>query len=60
MVGMRVGRPPKRAQPGTNATLTILIPGEVKNMMIDQAVAYDFSITEYLISLIERDVAETS
>ncbi len=51
----KVGRPPKRALPGTSVTLTIRIPADVKNLMIDQAAAYDMTITEYLITLTRRD-----
>ncbi len=53
----KVGRPPKRALPGTSVTLTIRIPSDVKNLMIDQASAYDMTITEYLITLVNHDVS---
>jgi len=53
----KVGRPPKRAVPGTTATLTIRIPAEIKNLMVDQSAAFDITLTEYIISLIERDAS---
>ena len=49
------GRPPKRAKEGTSTTLTVRIPAHVKNLMIDRAEAYDLTVTEYLISLVDRD-----
>lgn len=51
----KVGRPPRRAEPGESTTLTIRIPAEIKNKMIDMADAYDLSITEYVITLVDRD-----
>jgi len=56
----KVGRPPHKAEPGTYTTLTIRIPAEVKNAMVDQADAYDLTITEYLVSLLERDIGQDS
>ena len=53
----KVGRPPKKAPPGEKTTLTIKIPAEIKNRMIDQASAFDMTLTEYIISLVERDVS---
>lgn len=54
----KTGRPPKR--PTTNtATLTLRIPAHTKNLLIDQADAYDLTITEYLIALITRDAEKT-
>jgi hypothetical protein len=51
----KVGRPPHRAEPGSSTTLTIRLPAEIKNKMIDMANGYDLTITEYIISLVERD-----
>jgi hypothetical protein len=51
----KTGRPPKRAAAGSSTTLTIRIPAEIKNQMIDRAEEYDLTVTEYLISLVERD-----
>lgn len=51
----RHGRPPHRAQPNTKTTLTIKIDAELKNLMVDQADAFDLSIGEYLGLLVVRD-----
>ena len=51
----RHGRPPHRAQPNTKTTLTIKIPSDIKNLMVDQADAFDLSIGEYLGMLVVRD-----
>jgi predicted HicB family RNase H-like nuclease len=54
----RTGRPPK--PPTTrNTTLTLRITSTVKTQLIEQAEAYDMSITEYLTTLIERDATQT-
>ena len=47
------GRPPKRAT--TTTTLTLRIPPDIKNHLIETAEALDLTITEYLITLIRRD-----
>lgn len=49
----RPGRPPKRADKTT--TLTLRIPPEIKNHLIDTTEALDLTITEYLLTLIRRD-----
>jgi hypothetical protein len=49
----RPGRPPKRATQTT--TLTLRIPPDLKNTLIDQSEALDLTITEYLTTLIRRD-----
>lgn len=51
----KVGRPPKKAEPGTFSTLTIRLPADIKNQLIERSEAFDLTITEYLISLVERD-----
>ena len=51
----RHGRPPVRAQANTKTTLTIKIPSDVKNLMVDQADAFDLSLSEYLSMLVVRD-----
>ena len=53
----RVGRPPKRASVGDRPTLTVRLSVDEKNLLVDQAGAYDMSITEYLIMLVRRDVS---
>jgi hypothetical protein len=50
----RQGRPPKTPT-GTNTTLTLKIPTQLKQQLITQADAYDMTITEYLTTLIQRD-----
>jgi hypothetical protein len=51
----RHGRPPHKAPPNTKTTLTIKIPSDVKNLMVDQADAFDLSLSEYLSLLVVRD-----
>jgi len=53
----RVGRPPKRARVGERPTLTVRLSVDEKNLLVDQAEAYDMSITEYLLMLVRRDVS---
>jgi hypothetical protein len=52
----RPGRPPVRAQ--GPSTLSLRLPPEVKNYLIDSAEALDMSITEYLITLVRREAGE--
>jgi hypothetical protein len=47
------GRPPKHATGPT--TLTLKIPANIKNHITQQAQAYDLTITDYLITLVNRD-----
>lgn len=48
------GRPPKT--PDTPfVTLTLRIPAEMKLLLMSQAQAYDMTLTEYLMMLVERD-----
>lgn len=56
---MRTGRPPRPASPGSRTTITIRISAEVKNALIEQADALDLSISEYITTLVARDLAET-
>ena len=51
----RHGRPPVRAQANTKTTLTIKIDANMKNLMVDQADAFDLSLSEYLCVLVVRD-----
>jgi hypothetical protein len=53
----KVGRPPKKSAPGGSATLTIRIPSEMKNLMVDMAQGYGLSITEYLSTLVRQDAS---
>jgi uncharacterized protein (DUF1778 family) len=41
-------------------TLSLRIPAEIKNYLIDSAEALDMSITEYLLSLVRRDAGDDS
>ena len=51
----RHGRPPTRPKANTKTTLTIKIDAKLKNLMMDQADAYDLPISEYLGVLVVRD-----
>jgi hypothetical protein len=52
----RPGRPPIRAE-GTT-TLSLRIPADIKNYLIDSSEALDMSITEYLVTLVNRERGE--
>jgi len=59
----RTGRPPVKPKDGAkHTTITVRIPADVKRHLIDVAAGYDMTITEYLLTLINRDApqAETS
>lgn len=56
----KVGRPPKKSAPGGSATLTIRIPSEMKNLMVDMAQGYGLSITEYLSTLVRQDASSAN
>lgn len=49
------GRPPK-VPTGETSSLTLKVPSATKISIIEQARAYDMTITEYLTMLVERDV----
>jgi len=51
----RHGRPPHKAPPNTKTTLTIKIDANMKNLMVDQADAFDLSLSEYVSLLVVRD-----
>ncbi len=53
----RNGRPPKEATGVT--TLTIKIPAELKNKIIELSDGYDMTITEYIATLVLRDASPT-
>jgi hypothetical protein len=44
-------------KPTTNPTLTIKLPNQIKQHLIDVSNLNDMSITEYLITLIKRDAS---
>lgn len=52
------GRPPK---PTTqkHSTITIKIPGQTKNEIVALAEGYGLTITEYLLTLVQRDASQT-
>ena len=52
------GRPPRRNISGKPTTLTIRLPHDTKNLLIDLAENNDLTVTEYLTSLIHRDAGE--
>lgn len=53
---MKTGRPPVQPKEGAQfTTITMRIPADVKRHLIEVADGYDMSITEYIISLIDRD-----
>jgi hypothetical protein len=54
MANGKPGRPPKNPTTKTT-TLTIKIPAQTKNLIIELADGYDMTITEYLTTLIHRD-----
>ncbi|MFZ9715827.1 MAG: hypothetical protein ACO3CH_00020 [Ilumatobacteraceae bacterium] len=58
MANGKPGRPPKNPTTKTT-TLTIKIPAETKNLIIELADGYDMTITEYLTTLIQRDAQNT-
>lgn len=50
------GRPPK--DPDSEfVTLTLRIPAEFKRLLMSQADAYGMTMTEYLMTVVERDGA---
>lgn len=52
-----MGRPPQHAAGDT--TITLRVSADTKNRIVDMADAYDMTITEYLLTLVERDVSES-
>lgn len=53
----RNGRPPKLADKPT--TLTLKIPAELKNKIVELADGYDMTITEYITTLVNKDASGT-
>lgn len=51
----RTGRPPSKAPTGTHTTITIRIPAETKNLLIDLADGYDLTLADYITLLVRRD-----
>lgn len=53
-----MGRPTKQAT-GRFSTVTIRVPADTKNLITSLADGYDMTITEYLLTLVERDATGT-
>lgn len=51
---MKKGRPPKTPT-GPTSTITIKIPTTTKQHILTMADAYDLTITDYLLTLVQRD-----
>jgi hypothetical protein len=55
----RTGRPPSQPKAGAKySTITIRIPAEIKSHLIDVADGYGMTLTEYLLTLIDRDAPQ--
>lgn len=54
-VSPKVGRPAKRAAAGSLSTLTVRLPADVKNYIVVQAEAFDLTLTEFVVMLVDRD-----
>ena len=57
MMKRNVGRPPVIPTPGEQSSITMKIPSEFKQQVLDQSQAYGMTITEYILTLVERDAA---
>jgi hypothetical protein len=55
-VKKNTGRPPVEPK-GLSTTLTLRVSADFKRKLMSQASAYDMTLTEYLITLVERDGA---
>ncbi len=55
----RMGRPVKTVD-SEYSTITMRIPGNTKNLIAELADGYDMTITEYLLTLVSRDAAQTT
>jgi hypothetical protein len=53
----KMGRPPQHAAGDT--TITMRVSADVKNRIVDMADGYDMTITEYLLTLVDKDVSDT-
>lgn len=56
MMKRNVGRPPVTPS-GPKSSITMKIPSEFKQLVLDQSQAYGMTITEYLMTLVERDAS---
>ena len=50
----RPGRPPKNPD-GKTSTITLRLPADVKQYLIETSDALGLSMTEYVVSLLRRD-----
>jgi antitoxin component of RelBE/YafQ-DinJ toxin-antitoxin module len=57
MMKRNVGRPPVIPTPGGQSSITMKIPSEFKQQVLDQSQAYGMTITEYIQTLVDRDAA---
>jgi len=57
MMKRNVGRPPVTPTPGGQSSITMKIPSEFKQQVLDQSQAYGMTITEYIQTLVDRDAA---
>lgn len=54
----RPGRPPKKSS-GRSTTITLRVPSNVKNYIIETSENLDMSLTEYIIMLVHRDAGSS-
>ena len=53
----RPGRPPKKPT-GRVSTITLRVPANIKEYIIETSENLDMTLTEYIITLIQRDAAD--
>ncbi len=51
----RVGRRPKRAVGVGRVSVTLLVDGVVKNLLVEQAEGFGLSLSEYVSLLVRRE-----
>lgn len=57
----RTGRPPVQPKQGAaHTTITMRVPADTKRHLIEVADGYGMSITEYILTLIDRDAPQAS
>ena len=57
MMKRNVGRPAKIPIEGKQSSITMKVPPEFKQMVLNQSEAYGMTITEYIQTLVTRDAA---
>ena len=55
----RMGRPPK-TDANKTTTLTILLSPDDKRLVCELADGYDMTLTEYLMTLVQRDASSSA